>query len=446
MSAVSDPQLMNSPARFFDTQIRTAADIWEEISTLHYPADHWLHSFFLRHRRRYGSRDRRFFSAVVFSILRHRLFIDAWSNRFPFRVMKQAPVLLGGFLVGMIPEEVFAAGLKGGAFGKPFHDTLIAFAAGELPPGLHPADELEELSVRCSMPLWLVQRWAGQYGVTRCRMLVETFLTRPPLAIRNNPVRLSRQELLEELRRQRVDCEASDLSPFGVLLPERLNMRSFELYKKGAIEIQDAASQLVAVLMDPQPGEVIWDVCAGGGGKSLLLAALMKNQGRVVATDVRKAKLQDLKKRASRAGIHNIFPADMERLGETREMRRGADRVLVDAPCSGSGTLARNPDAKWRLTPDTFRHQTEAQLDILSRAAGSVRPGGRLYYATCSVDREENEGVLISFLHAFQAFRPRNPGGTEDLPGVEKGDGFLRIWPRPGQNDGFFLASVEKLG
>ncbi|HOW88333.1 MAG TPA: RsmB/NOP family class I SAM-dependent RNA methyltransferase, partial [Candidatus Omnitrophota bacterium] len=201
-------------------------------------------------------------------------------------------------------------------------------------------------------------------------------------------------------------------------------------------EVQDEGSQMICQKMDPKPGENIWDVCAGGGGKSLLLAAMMENKGRIVATDLRSFKLEELKKRAKRAGVFNIFPAELERLAELKVARKGFDKILVDAPCSGTGTLGRNPDAKWKLAPSWFEALPVEQLAILEKALPYLAKNGKLYYATCSVEAAENEKVVEKFLSAHPELRT--------IPCGEKGDPFFKLWPPETGTDGFFLAVFEK--
>jgi 16S rRNA (cytosine967-C5)-methyltransferase len=206
--------------------------------------------------------------------------------------------------------------------------------------------------------------------------------------------------------------------------------------------VQDEASQWVGAVLSPSPTDWIWDMCAGGGGKSLHLAAIMNNQGRVVATDIHAWKLDELKKRAKRAGVYNIFPADLNRLQEIRTVREtGFDKILVDAPCSGTGTIRRNPDLKWKLKPDDFSSHHRDQIELVRRALPLLRPGGKLYYATCSLDPEENESVIREAIEAEKV-----KAVELAWPGAEPADPCgLRFRPDAGETDGFFLAGLEKL-
>src|SRR3989338_6317693 len=198
----------------------------------------------------------------------------------------------------------------------------------------------------------------------------------------------------------------------------------------------DEGSQLAGLAVQAKPGELIWDVCAGGGGKALLMAGMMQNKGRIIATDIRMYKLKDLKKRASRAGIFNIFPADLNRMDEIKSVRGGFDKILVDAPCSGTGTLRRNPDAKWKLSPETLEFHHRDQVAIVESALPRLKPGGTLFYVTCSLDPLENEDSLKEILAKHPELTPVS---TEPFK-----DGFFRLWPHKDNTDGFFVAALKK--
>jgi 16S rRNA (cytosine967-C5)-methyltransferase len=237
------------------------------------------------------------------------------------------------------------------------------------------------------------------------------------------------------MKAEGMPVEATPYSPIGIRLQGKPMLSRHPLFLDGSIEVQDEGSQIVCRKAAPAPGQMVWDVCAGSGGKSLFLAALMKNKGRILATDIRGKKLEDLKKRASRAGAHNIFPADLERLQESRELKKGADIVLVDAPCSGSGTLRRNPDAKWKIKEEDFAAFHKTQLEIIEKSLPYLKPGGKLCYVTCSLDPVENEEVMRELFEKHPELKP--------LPAGDAGESYLRLVPHKNGTDGFFLAMAE---
>ena len=241
---------------------------------------------------------------------------------------------------------------------------------------------------------------------------------------------------MERFRKKGLEAKPTARSWTGIIFKERKNLFDTEEFRSGLFEIQDEGSQLICEKLDVKPGEVIWDMCAGGGGKSLALAGLMQNKGRIIATDIRIKKLEDLKKRARRGGVTNIFPADLQRVSEIREVKkRGIDKILIDAPCSGTGTLRRNPDVKWKLTEESLLQHHQEQVKIIEKALPYLRPGGRIYYVTCSLEPLENEEVVNEVLMKHPEL-VKIPFGSEL-------DGFFRLYPHRDGTDGFFLAQVE---
>ncbi|HTL46781.1 MAG TPA: RsmB/NOP family class I SAM-dependent RNA methyltransferase, partial [Verrucomicrobiae bacterium] len=241
------------------------------------------------------------------------------------------------------------------------------------------------------------------------------------------------------LKRGGFPVSVSPISSMGLVFKERAAVFNLEEFTEGLFEVQDAGSQKVCEAVGARPGDAVWDVCAGSGGKSLSLAAMMQNKGRIVATDIRKHKLDDLKKRASRAGVYNIFPADLDRMDEMKLAKKGFDKILVDAPCSGTGTLKRNPDAKWKLSPEEFGKYQEDQLKIIKNSLRYLKKGGRLYYVTCSIEEVENEGVMDRLMKEEAGLVP-----VVDIEFGEASGPWRRLWPAH-ENDGFFLGVVEKI-
>jgi 16S rRNA (cytosine967-C5)-methyltransferase len=251
---------------------------------------------------------------------------------------------------------------------------------------------------------------------------------------------------MQRLASENIQARPTLWSPWGLTLATRVNAHSLKSFAEGLFEIQDEGSQLLAQLVDAQPGEKVVDACAGVGGKTLALSAQMHNQGKLFAYDVGRERLAQLSRRARRAGARNIhvhtLPQGSQADAFLQSMHNEADRVLVDAPCSGLGALRRNPDARYRFQPSDFHRFPALQEEILNRFSLLVRKGGRLVYATCSIVRAENEIVAEQFLHTHSDFRliPSNSVLSPDLsPGP-----FLKLFPHHQGTDGFFAAVFER--
>jgi 16S rRNA (cytosine967-C5)-methyltransferase len=230
-------------------------------------------------------------------------------------------------------------------------------------------------------------------------------------------------------------------------------LQKLEVFTRGDIEVQDEGSQLLAALLAPKRGEMVVDFCAGAGGKTLALGACMRNTGRLYAFDISGHRLDALKPRLARSGLSNVYPAQIahERDERVKRLAGKIDRVLVDAPCSGLGTLRRNPDLKWRQSPKALEELAVKQHDILASAARLLKPGGRLVYATCSLLRKENEAVADAFAAEHPDFEPIAAGTTLATAQVERSEeldasGRLRMWPHKHQTDGFFAAAWQRKG
>jgi 16S rRNA (cytosine967-C5)-methyltransferase len=303
----------------------------------------------------------------------------------------------------------------------------------------------ERFGVEASLPDFLALRFQRQFGA-HAGLEARAMNVRAPLTARANLLKMSREELQARLRREGVDARPVPLSPLGLFLETRINAFSLESFREGQFELQDEGSQLLGMLVDAPPTRVV-DACAGAGGKTLQLAAQMKNRGELFALDIDERRLGELKLRARRAGAHNVrirpIPATgPEASAALADLVGKADRVLVDAPCSGSGTFRRKPDARYRLTEALLADHVQRQRALLEQFAPLVKPGGRLIYGTCSVLREENEDVVTAFLERhpeFSVVPPADKLGSELGAKVTDG-GFLRLSPGQHGTDGFFGA------
>ncbi len=307
-----------------------------------------------------------------------------------------------------------------------------------------PDDPAGHLSIRLSHPRWLVERWIDQFGYEDTEALLVADNEAAPTTLRVNQRRIDRLRLIDELRLGE-NAELGSYSPVAVRLRERGGTETAPGYADGLFSLQGEASQLVAFLVDPQPGERVLDLCAAPGGKTTHLAELMDDRGEIVALDVNAAGIRRLRRMARRLRLTIVQPVVADALawhpGSTR-----FDRLLVDAPCSGLGTLRQHPEIKWRRTPADVAARAELQRRLLLRAAPWVRPGGTLVYATCTISAPENEDVVAWFLDRHPAFalddpRPRLPLAARELVGPDQ---MLHTFPHRHGLDGFFAARLKR--
>lgn len=319
--------------------------------------------------------------------------------------------------------------------------------SGRLPPPKVKTKE-EAIGLQWSLPDWLVTRLVRSFGAARAEEIARALHGRAPVTLRVDTSRISREEMLRRIREAHgLEARATDHSPLGIVLPAHARVRAWPEFEEGLVDLQDEGSQLVALALGVRPGEVVVDACAGAGGKTLTLASLMKNSGRVLSFDPDANKLQELKKRARRAGLTNIETHAVDFGSFPPELAGRADRVLVDAPCTGSGRLRRQPDARWRFSEAQVTGFPGLQARLLQRAIDAVRPGGLIVYATCSLLEEENEHVLQRVLDEDPRVRPASL--PETLPGLwptELPQSALRLGPGPRQEDpdGFFIALLRR--
>jgi 16S rRNA (cytosine967-C5)-methyltransferase len=272
------------------------------------------------------------------------------------------------------------------------------------------------------------------------------------LDVRVNALNAKRADVLKALKAQGVSARETPFSPWGLRIDGKPALNKMDVFTSGQIEVQDEGSQLLAMLLDAKRGEMVVDFCAGAGGKTLAVGASMRNTGRLYAFDTSGHRLDALKPRLARSGLSNVHPAAIahERDERIKRLAGKIDRVLVDAPCTGLGTLRRNPDLKWRQSAAGVQEMALKQAAILQSAARLLKSGGRLVYATCSVLPEENEAIAQAFSDANPDFQPlevgevltqlKVPGAEMLCNGGDSGQRYLRLWPHLHQTDGFFAA------
>lgn len=298
-----------------------------------------------------------------------------------------------------------------------------------------------------SLPDFLYEMMCEQYGIAGAAEIAGALNRQQRPTVRINSSRIDREDALRRLAAEGIEAERTGRSPFGIRLSRRVHLRSLGPYTDGLIEVQDEASQLAVVLASPSSGDKVLDACAGAGGKGLMMSMLMGRGGRIVSVDTDAMKLHNFKRRARRARAGNIEVTDPESL-EDMGVLASFDVVFIDAPCTGTGTIRRAPDLKWRIDRGVVEERVREQGRILEGYAGYVKPGGRLVYATCSILAKENEGVVERFL-SRGGFERIDAGAALkekgiDTRGLVSQEGHLRADPRAGEWDGFFAAVMRK--
>jgi 16S rRNA (cytosine967-C5)-methyltransferase len=393
------------------------------------PADEALSRFF-RANRELGRKERSFIAEGVYAVLRRKRSLEAAAGSAEPRALLLAALLRvvgfsGRALEGALKSDELA---------------LVSRIKASRAEGLAPA-------VRADLPDWLWQKLAAERGEDEAMRIAHALLNPAPLDLRANLARIDRDTALQRLAADGFEASATPHSPAGIRLAGKPAINRHPLFGDGLVEVQDEGSQLLAWLLGPRRSEMIADYCAGAGGKTLALAMLMRGTGRVYAMDISAKRLAALSPRAVRAGITSIHPIALSGDNDIRTKRLAGkiDRVLVDAPCSGFGTLRRNPDLKWRQGPQAIAELADKQGRILESASRLVKPGGRLVYATCSILSEENEAVVDAFIGRRPEFRELSCGELlrAQRISLEAGDR-LRLWPHVHSTDGFFAAAFER--
>lgn len=303
------------------------------------------------------------------------------------------------------------------------------------------------LRIRTNLPDWIVEALAKRFAPDELAQLAAALNYPAPLDLRVNPLKASREQVLAALEEAGIEAGATPFAPLGVRVVGKPALTKLKVFEDGWVEVQDEGSQLLCSLVAPRRGEMIVDFCAGAGGKTLALGAAMRSTGRLYAFDVAERRLAKLKPRLARSGLSNVHPVhiDSEHDIKIKRLAGKIDRVLVDAPCTGFGTLRRNPDLKWRQTPEDLAELTTKQAQILAAAATLVKPGGRLVYATCSVLPEENDAIVDAFLANNAAFVERDVAALLERAEIPLDTGpRLRLRPDLHGCDGFFAAVLER--
>ncbi|MBT2322668.1 RsmB/NOP family class I SAM-dependent RNA methyltransferase [Variovorax paradoxus] len=412
--------------------LEACSDLVGLVLKFDHPADQVVSRFFREHRE-FGPRERATLAETVYTVLRKKLLFDHLSPSGSGPKERRMAIL--GFHG---PRDFLKSALS--EVEKRWLDNCDA---------VKPDDLLERH--RHNLPEWLVAPLKAQLG-GEFWPLVESLQQAAPLDLRVNALTDKRPDVQKELALASIKAVATPFSPWGLRIDGKPALAKLDAFARGAIEVQDEGSQLLALLLDAKRGEMVVDFCAGAGGKTLAIGATMRSTGRLYAFDTSAHRLDALKPRLARSKLSNVHPAAIahERDERIKRLAGKIDRVLVDAPCSGLGTLRRNPDLKWRQSPKSVDELSAKQTAILQSAARLVKSGGRLVYATCSVLPEENEAIAEAFGAANPDFEPLDAvdvlsglkvAGADGLgAGGEGGKRYLRLWPHRHATDGFFAA------
>jgi 16S rRNA (cytosine967-C5)-methyltransferase len=405
--------------------------------------------YVLRQKKQLYSNERRAVAERVYALLRRQRLVDFLAER-GWKGFEALPVtnkdLVRLAISRMLEGEDADAVADGLSFkGEGARALKHVFDARAK---LEKLDSVQRFAIEASLPDFAAKKLVEEVG-DEAFEAAEAMNTRGPLCGRVNTLKCTREQLITALEKEDVKATPTALSPLGVILETRTNVYALEAFKQGLFEVQDEGSQLLGMLVDAPPKKAV-DACAGAGGKTLQLAAQMKNRGDLYALDVDERRLEELRQRARRADVHNVrvkaITDDADALKPVEALVGQADRVLIDAPCSGSGTFRRKPDARYRLTPESLAEHVAIQESLLERFHPLVKPEGLLIYGTCSFFRDENEAVVERFLAKHPAFSlvPAERSLGKELAAKTCRDGMLRLFPHRHGTDAFFGVILKR--
>jgi len=406
--------------------LRHAAAALSRLLEFSQPADETLSRYFRAHHE-LGQQERAFVADAAFAVLRRRRSLAAAAgSSAPEALVAAAAIKVLGLsarsLEGLVEPRLA--------------EQVRAFSFAGIPG-----------AVRADLPDWLWDMLVADYGEAEVERIAPAMLNPAPLDLRVNLARISREDARARLAADGVDAQPTAYSPAGLRIAGKPAINRHALFRDGLIEVQDEGSQVLAWVLGARRGEMVGDYCAGAGGKTLATAMLMRGTGRVYAMDISARRLAALRPRAARAGVTSVHVVALSGDGDARAKRLAGklDRVLVDAPCSGFGTLRRNPDLKWRHTQQAVTELVQKQRAILRAASRLVKPGGRLVYATCSILKAENEAIADEFAASSPEFASLSCDALlaeQRLP-LQAG-ARMRLWPHVHGTDGFFAAAFER--
>ena len=418
--------------------IRQAAVVLSNLLTFSSPADAKLSEFF-RNNRDLGTKERAFVAESVYGVLRRLRFLSTVTAN-EEDDPDDARKLILAYLLRVQGMSIRELEPMLNEQQKEWAHMIKAKSTENLP-----------LAVQADVRDWLWDKLVAQYGEAEALTIGRSMHEQATLDLRVNTIKGNRDDVLAKFIAENTSGETNiaktPYSPIGIRMPNRMNIGRHVLFTEGKIEVQDEGSQLLAFLVAPKRGMMVADFCAGAGGKSLAIGALMRNTGRLYAFDVSEKRLHNLGQRLKRSGLSNLHAQviSSETDPKLKRLNGKFDRVLVDAPCSGLGTLRRNPDLKWRQLPEDVAELNVKQANILARAAKLTKTGGRLIYATCSLLEDENEKIAEQFLAAHPDFRLMNAAEilAQQQINLDTGN-YLKLLPHLHNTDGFFASVFEK--
>ena len=412
--------------------LELTTELIHRVLQLQHPADGVVSDFFRQHRA-LGSRERHTLAETTYAVLRQRLLYQHLAQSGKGEMERRLALLAWqgneGFLRAALSETE-----------QQWLAQVSAVDRSALPEKL-----------RHNLPEWLADILKAAHG-DQFWPLVEAMNTGAGLDLRVNTFKAKRDDVQAAFKAEGIEAVPTPYSPLGLRIEGKPALHKLDVFMRGDVEVQDEGSQLLALIVGAKRGEMVADFCAGAGGKTLALGAEMRNTGRLYAFDTSGHRLASLKPRLARSGLSNVYPAQIahERDERIKRLAGKLDRVLVDAPCSGLGTLRRNPDLKWRQTPQSVEELRVKQAAILASAARLLKPGGRLVYATCSLLDAENEDIANAFtaehqrdFKAVPALEALSTAHVSEAESLVRGD-YLRLWPHRHGTDGFFAAVWER--
>jgi 16S rRNA (cytosine967-C5)-methyltransferase len=422
----------DNPAMHPNALLELATELLHQVLQLQHPADGVVSDFFRKHRE-LGTRDRHALAETTYTVLRQRALLRHLAQSGKGEMERRLAVLAWqgneGYLRAALSDTE-----------QQWLAQVSAVDRTTLPEPL-----------RHNLPEWLAAPLQAELGDAFWEFVAVTNAA-APLDLRVNDFKAKRDEVQAAFKAAGIEALPTPYSPLGLRIAGKPALHKLDVFLRGDVEVQDEGSQLLALLLDAKRGEMVVDFCAGAGGKTLALGAAMRNTGRLYAFDTSGHRLAALKPRLARSGLSNVHPVQIahERDDRIKRLTGKIDRVLVDAPCSGLGTLRRNPDLRWRQSPQSVQELTVKQAAILASAARLLKPGGRLVYATCSLLEAENEAIAAAFTAEHAAdFTPvpaeqaLTKAHVSNAASLVRGE-YLRLWPHLHGTDGFFAAVWQR--
>ncbi|MBE7044874.1 MAG: 16S rRNA (cytosine(967)-C(5))-methyltransferase RsmB [Ruminococcaceae bacterium] len=401
-----------------------------------------------------SSVDRAFFTGLVYGVVRYRLTLDYLITRYSrIKLKKISKYILMILRLGIyqllyldkipdsaaVNESVRMAKRYGHSASAGYVNGLLRAVLREREKLVFPEETIARLSVQYSYPEWLVERWISQFGKDFCEALLDAGNREPELCLRVNTLKTDRESLMKKIESARASGLCAD-----AILCDGFDLAHSDVFREGLVTAQDIGAMLASCVLKPEPGEVVYDMCAAPGGKTTHIAQLMQNRGSIRAFDIHAHKIELIRQNASRLGIDMITAEEKDASLYDAALSQTADKILADVPCSGLGIIRRKPDIKWNKTQAD--DLSAIQMQILENAADYLKPGGELVYSTCTVEPAENELLIEAFLKKHPEFSAVD--FTEILPEkLQKetaASGYLTLYPNVDETDGFFIAKLRK--